>query len=244
MASSLTEEAVNYALKAVGKQNITLKEKQLSILKLTVLEKKDVLAVLPTGFGKSLIYQTIAPFADFIERDESTERGKSIVIVISPLNALIKDQVTKLRETGLRACILKADRVASDCQDIEEVSISSSEELENLANFQLLYAHPEALVESRQVLKLLKKEEFQNRIRAIVVDEAHLVVDWYVHLLKCNTLINKVFYVVIKLLSCYWNIHCLPQDMANCCLFLPDYTVQGLFCNIVVIMIQNRRNKY
>ena len=141
MASSLTEEAVNYALKAVGKQNITLKEKQLSILKLIVLEKKDVLAVLPTGFGKSLIYQTIAPFADFIERDESTERGKSIVIVISPLNALIKEQVTKLRETGLRACILKADRVASDCQDIEEVSISSSEELENLANFQLLYAH-------------------------------------------------------------------------------------------------------
>ena len=193
MASSLTEEAVNYALKAVGKQNITLKEKQLSILKLIVLEKKDVLAVLPTGFGKSLIYQTIAPFADFIERDESTERDKSIVIVISPLNALIKDQVTKLRETGLRACILKADRVASDCQDIEEVSISSSEELENLANFQLLYAHPEALVESRQVLKLLKKEEFQNRIRAIVVDEAHLVVDWYVHLLNVIHLLIKSF---------------------------------------------------
>ena len=182
-------------MKAVGKQNITLNEKQLSILKLIVLEKKDVLAVLPTGFGKSLIYQTIAPFADFIERDESTERDKSIVIVISPLNALIKDQVTKLRETGLRACILKADRVASDCQDIEEfeVSISSSEELENLANFQLLYAHPEALVESRQVLKLLKKEEFQNRIRAIVVDEAHLVVDWYEHLLNVIHLLIKSF---------------------------------------------------
>ena len=127
-------------MKTVGKENITLKEKQLSILKLTILDKKDVLAVLPTGFGKALIYQTIAPFADFIEPDESTECGKSILIVISPLNVLIKDQVTKLRETGLRACILKADRVASDCQDIEEVSISSSEELENLTNFQLLYA--------------------------------------------------------------------------------------------------------
>ena len=58
---------------------------------------------------------------------------------VSPLNALIK-------ETGLRTCILKADRVASDYQDIDEDSVSSSEELENLTNFQLLYAHPEAVV--------------------------------------------------------------------------------------------------
>ena len=105
---------------------------------------------------------------------------QTIVIVILSLNALIKDQVTKLRETGLRACILKADRVVSDCEDMEKVSISSSEELENLMSFQLIYAHPEALVESRQVIKLLKKEEFQTRIRVIVVDEAHLVVERYV----------------------------------------------------------------
>ena len=231
-------------MKAVGKQNITLKEKQLSILKLIVLEKKDVLAVLPTGFGKSLIYQTIAPFADFIERDESTERGKSIVIVISPLNALIKDQVTKLRETGLRACILKADRVASDCQDIEEVSISSSEELENLTNFQLLYAHPEALVESRQVLKLLKKRRISKSNSSDCCGRGTPCCGLVCTFIKCNTLINKVFYVVIKLLSCYWNIHCLPQDMEKCCPFLSDYTFQDLFCNIVMIMIQNRRDKY
>ena len=42
-------------------------------------------------------------------------------------------------------------------------------------------------------LKLLKKEEFQNRIRAIVVDEAHLVVDWYVHLLNVIHLLIKSF---------------------------------------------------
>ena len=87
------------------------------------------------------------------------------------------------RETGLRACILKADCVASDYQDIEEVSISSSKELENLTNFQVLYAHLEALVESRQVLKLLKKGEFQNRIQAIVVDKVCTCI-------KCNTLIK------------------------------------------------------
>ena len=54
-ASSSTEKAANYALKAVGRKNITLKEKQLVILKLAVFDKKDVLAVLPAGFGKFLV---------------------------------------------------------------------------------------------------------------------------------------------------------------------------------------------
>ena len=50
------EEAVNYALEVVGKENFALKRQQLEILQLITIEKKDVLAVLPTGFGKSLIY--------------------------------------------------------------------------------------------------------------------------------------------------------------------------------------------
>ena len=41
----------------------------------------------------------------------------SIVLVVSPLNALIRDQVSKLRECGLKACIGKGDRVALDGED-------------------------------------------------------------------------------------------------------------------------------
>ena len=107
-----------YALKAVGKKNIILKEKHLAIFKLVFHDIQDVRAVLPTGFGKCLIYQTFAPFADFL-----TIRNQLNLVIqsshcISPLNVLIK-------ETGLRKCILKADRLASDCQDIEEDSDSS-----------------------------------------------------------------------------------------------------------------------
>ena len=50
--------------------------------------------------------------------------------------------------------------------------------LENLTEFQLIFAHPEALVGSKNVIKLLKTAELKNRMKAIVVDEAHLVVDW------------------------------------------------------------------
>ena len=46
--------------------------------------------------------------------------------------------------------------------------------LETLTEFQLIFAHPEALVGNKNVIKLLKTAE----LKAIVVDEAHLVVDW------------------------------------------------------------------
>ena len=100
--SPVEEQGVNFALKVIGRENVTLKEKQMQILRIVIVEKKDVLAVLPTGFGKSLVYQLMAPFADFMDSGFSPTETNSIVLVISPLNALIRDQVTKLRECGLK----------------------------------------------------------------------------------------------------------------------------------------------
>ena len=74
-------------------------------------ERKDIMAVLPTGYGRSLIYQIMAPFAEFMCcHAEPTAHCQKIVLVISPLNALIRNQVTKLRASGLKSCMLKADR--------------------------------------------------------------------------------------------------------------------------------------
>ena len=61
------EQAVNFALEVIGRENVTLKETQMQILRTVIVEKKDVLAVLPTGFSKSLVYRLMAPFADFVE---------------------------------------------------------------------------------------------------------------------------------------------------------------------------------
>ena len=90
MASSLTSlssesEGVNFALQVIGRENITLKEKQMQILRIVIVEKKDALAVLPTGFGKSLIYQLMAPFADFMDSGFRPTETDSIVLVVSPL---------------------------------------------------------------------------------------------------------------------------------------------------------------
>ena len=52
----MVDQAINFGQQIQNFSDITLKEKQYEVLKLLVVEEKDVLALLPTGYGKSLIY--------------------------------------------------------------------------------------------------------------------------------------------------------------------------------------------
>ena len=126
--------------------------------------------------------QLTPPIADFMEFKKRPSTAAAIVLVFSPFNALIRDQVIKVRESGLKACILTGDRVALDVEDAEDVvvdvSLGTVEPLESLKNFQLIFCHPEAVVKNKPVLKIFKTTEFQRRIQAVVVDEAHFVTDW------------------------------------------------------------------
>lgn len=97
-------------LEIFGLSDIELKEKQYEVLKAVVLNNQDVLPVLPTGYGKSLICCHWSWI--FFTANGSPER-QSTVIVISPLNALMGDKIKKLREGGLNICILKGDHLAS-----------------------------------------------------------------------------------------------------------------------------------
>ena len=74
-------------------------------LRAICLEKRDVLTMLPTGFGKSRWYQAFPAIFDFME-SESKQR-EAIVIVVSPLNALIRDQLQKLKGC-VNVCVLQS----------------------------------------------------------------------------------------------------------------------------------------
>ena len=79
-------------------ENISsLKDEQTIALKAFV-EKKDVFAVLPTGFGKSLIYQIAPLVAKKLELSENP-----VVIVVSPLVALMEEQIREATSLGLTA---------------------------------------------------------------------------------------------------------------------------------------------
>ena len=97
----LLARALESALLKAGKDSdFRLKDEQKAIIEAVVCKKKDVLGVLPTGFGKSLIFHLLSDVFDFVDSHRPPVKGKSITVVISPLNALMRDQISKLDHLG------------------------------------------------------------------------------------------------------------------------------------------------
>ena len=86
-----------------GQGNLKLKPQQKEAPQAIVLNGQDCLIVLPTGHGKSLIYQMNPSLSDKTNllSINVTSEGKSTVIVVSPLSALIDDQINKLNSVGV-----------------------------------------------------------------------------------------------------------------------------------------------
>ena len=119
----------------------------------TIVEGGDALVLMPTGGGKSLCYQIPALIRP------------GCGIVISPLIALMQDQVNAMRELGVRASFLNSTLDAATAADVERALIEGE--------LDLLYIAPERLTQSR-TLDLLKRCE----IALFAIDEAHCVSQW------------------------------------------------------------------
>ena len=74
---------------------LTMKPEQVEVA-MALVERRDVFAILPTGFGKSLCYTCLPAVFDC---PEGREHGHSIVVVVSPLIAIMKDQVSHMQYT-------------------------------------------------------------------------------------------------------------------------------------------------
>ncbi|TDK20491.1 DNA helicase RecQ [Luteimonas aestuarii] len=113
----------------------------------------DALVLMPTGGGKSLCYQLPALLRD------------GTAIVVSPLIALMQDQVEALRQLGVRAAYLNSSLDAATAQDVERDWQSG--------NLDLLYVAPERLLTQR-FLSMLER----SQIALFAIDEAHCVSQW------------------------------------------------------------------
>lgn len=123
------------------------------------LRGHDVFVNLPTGFGKSLIFQA-APFCwDFLRQSAG-----SIAIVISPLTALMHDQLNSLKRKGISAACLTRDTTPETKSAI------------NKGQFSLVYASPEAMSVSARAL--LSTDVYKKNLCGIFVDESHCIKKW------------------------------------------------------------------
>ena len=121
----------------------------------------DALVLMPTGGGKSLCYQIPA-----IAREQA---GQGITIVISPLIALMHDQVGALHEAGVSAEFLNSTLTSEQAQAIEKRLMRG--------DITLLYAAPERVTNPRFLAQLDSLNE-RGRLSLFAIDEAHCVSQW------------------------------------------------------------------
>ncbi|HAH61120.1 MAG TPA: DNA helicase RecQ [Treponema sp.] len=120
-----------------------------------VLSGKDTLAVMPTGGGKSLCYQIPALIFD------------GLTVVVSPLIALMQDQVSALVSNGVDAVFLNSSLEWSDyCRAADSI---------RAGGIKLVYVSPEGLATQR-MQELLHSEGV--KINCITIDEAHCISEW------------------------------------------------------------------
>ena len=119
----------------------------------SLLNKQDTFVIMPTGAGKSLCYQLPAIIME------------GTAIVISPLIALMKNQVDQLNSHGINAKFLNSTLNKRDTKQVKEETLNGK--------MQLLYVAPESLTKKENILFF----ESVN-ISFVAIDEAHCISEW------------------------------------------------------------------
>lgn len=97
--------------------------------------------------------------------------------MVSPLNALIKDQIRRTEEGNLKAAILsvKRKKITGDLQiDFNDGNL----DLLKGAKYDIVFTHPEAFISCKEGMEIFQSKLYQSSVQVLVIDEAHCILEW------------------------------------------------------------------
>lgn len=144
------EDAITHASNKLGIKEVTSQQKKAVE---SFLQGHDLFVSLPTGSGKSFIFQSAPICVNFVKKVSNY-----VALVISPIKALVDDQVRKLKEKGI---------FAANLQDVDITDEKLS----------IIFASPESILEKNATGRD-KILSMRGRICGIFVDECHIVPKW------------------------------------------------------------------
>ena len=162
MAVDNNREIVVRAASSLG---YSLKPEQEQAI-LAFVSGNDVFIAVPTGYGKSLCFGVL-PRAFDLKRGVQSQ---SLVMVVSPLVALMRDQAASFASKGVTAACI------SDKDDHHSTKLTRRGI--KRGDFQLIFVSPEALFATLEWRKMLCNDVYRTNLVAFVVDEAHCVKKW------------------------------------------------------------------
>ncbi|XP_022794673.1 uncharacterized protein LOC111333389 isoform X2 [Stylophora pistillata] len=129
-----------------------------------LINRKDVFAILPTGHGKSLIFQLLPDLCRQLSVRGYSYPTNPIIMVICPLKSLIESHIRELQSYGLTAAAVSGDEVNDD-------AILRGE-------YSFVFGSPESFLQNEKWRQMLLSKDYQSRLLTFVTDEAHVVPKW------------------------------------------------------------------
>jgi len=151
-------KALSYLQQMLGPA-ATFREGQWEAINAAINQRKRLLVVQRTGWGKSLVY--------FLATRLLREQGKGPSLLVSPLLSLMRNQILMAEKIGVRAATINSAN-ASEWQEVEARFLAN--------DVDILMISPERLNNARFLEKVLPA--MQHRLSLFVVDEVHCVSDW------------------------------------------------------------------
>ena len=158
------EDLIAEAVKVTFPEIKALRKEQQNAIEHVVKQENDLIALLPTGYGKSLIYQILPTLHD-MRKDV-----RRIVAVVTPLNAIMDQQVEELSSRKMLSRNIKAASLNSG---------ESHEEIKN-GNVDIVFGSAERWL-SEEWKKELLEGKLGQLLAELCVDEAHTVIGWYAY---------------------------------------------------------------